>query len=363
MGRFQQDFIKCLQAYLKGEKLNKIEDDKDLINLAIEQSLQTVLYPVYNDKSYKKYYVGWVVKQEEFLSTQKEITNIFNANNINHLYFKGSVLCNLYDDPSVRTRGDIDVYVDINDLDKAKRVLIDNGIRFEKSESPHDLTFYKNNIEIELHFLMIDDGESKALREYFLKPFEIFHIIYNNLYQLNDTEHFIYCLAHFAHHLRQGAGIRYILDFYYMLKKTSIDYNKLHKDLELLGLSKLYNNVLNLIDYLSKEKFDEYEEQDVEYFIDYMLKSGVHGHNIDNDDSTSQAVTHSDKKHFFMVKVFLTNKIYRKAMYPKLGSKTVLYPICLIKHWWYLLTHRFSSLFKFLFGKNKKKDLYKKLGI
>jgi len=31
-----QEFIKCLQAYLKGEKLNKIEDDKDLINLAIE---------------------------------------------------------------------------------------------------------------------------------------------------------------------------------------------------------------------------------------------------------------------------------------------------------------------------------------
>ncbi len=61
-------------------------------------------------------------------------------------------------------------------------------------------------------------------------------------------------------------------------------------------------------------------------------------------------------------------KIYQEGTYvtetrPKLGSKAILYPICLIKHWFYLLTHRFTSLFKFLFGKNKKKDLYKKLGI
>ena len=114
------EFIKCLKAYIKNEKLNKIDNDKDLINLTLEQSLQTILYPVYNDKSYKKYYIGWAVKQEEFLSIQNEITNIFNANNINHLFFKGSVLCNLYDDPSIRTRGDIDVYINSNDLDKAK---------------------------------------------------------------------------------------------------------------------------------------------------------------------------------------------------------------------------------------------------
>ena len=358
-----QEFIKCLKAYIKNEKLNKIDNDKDLINLALEQSLQTILYPVYNDKSYKKYYIGWVVKQEEFLSVQNEITNIFNDNNINHLYFKGSVLCNLYDDISVRTRGDIDVYVDINDLDNARKALLKKGFIFEKAESPHDLTIYKDNKEVELHFLLIDDGYSKEMRKYYSKPFDIAHNVSNNLYALNDTEHFIYCLAHFAHHLRQGAGIRYMLDFYYMLKKTNIDYDKLHKDLEYLELSKIYNNVLNVLYYLSDERLDEYSEEDIMYFVEYMLKSGIHGFGKENEGSTSQAVAHVDKKRYFRVKVFLTNKTYRKAMYPKLGSKAIFYPICLIKHWWFLVTHRFTSLFKFLFGKNKKKDLYKRLGI
>ena len=358
-----QEFIKCLKAYIKNEKLNKIDNDKDLINLALEQSLQTILYPVYNDKSYKKYYIGWVVKQEEFLSIQNEITNIFNDNNINHLYFKGSVLCNLYDDISVRTRGDIDVYVDINDLDKAKSLLISNGYELEAGGEPHNITLYKNNIMIELHFALLDDSHPIKLINYYSKPFDIAHNVDNCLYALNDTEHFIYCLAHFAHHLRQGAGIRYMLDFYYMLKKTNIDYDKLHKDFELLGLSKLYNNTLNVIYYLTDEKFDEFDNTEIDYFIEYMLKSGIHGFGKENEGSTAQAVAHVDKKRYFMVKVFLTNKTYRKAIYPKLGSKAILYPLCLIKHWWYLLTNRLGSLFKFLFGKNKKKDLYNKLGI
>ena len=126
---------------------------------------------------------------------------------------------------------------------------------------------------------------------------------------------------------------------------------------------KLYNYILNVIYYFTEKKFDEFEKEDISFFIEYMFKSGIHGYGSNNKDSTSQAVSHVDKKRFFFTKVFLTNKTYRKAIYPKLGSKAILYPICLIKHWWFLLTHRFTSLFKFLFGKNKKRDLYEKLGI
>ena len=361
-----QEFIKCLQAYLKGKKLNKIEDDKDLINLAIEQSLQTILYPVYNDKSYKKYYIGWVVKQEEFLSLQNEITNIFNANNIDHLYFKGSVLCNLYDDPSIRTRGDIDVYVDINDLSKARSLLVSNGYEFKSADTMHNEDYYKKGILIELHFNIFDEEVSKKWQKYFDKPFDISHNVSNSLYALNDNEHFIYCLAHFAKHLLKGAGIRYILDFYYMLKKTNIDYDKLHKDLEELELSRLYNNVLNVIYYLTNEKIDNILEEDINYFIEYMLKSGIHGFGKNNEFEMTEGLS-KNKGQWIKCRLLLTDKNYRKALFPKLGSKAILYPICLIVHWIKLiftgLFRRIKTLFKILFRKNKKKELYKKLGI
>jgi len=120
---------------------------------------------------------------------------------------------------------------------------------------------------------------------------------------------------------------------------------------------------LNLLNYIFNEKFDEFKEEDIKYFINYMLISGIHGFGDNNKDSISQAVAHVSKKRYFIAKVFLTNKEYRKAKYPKLGSKATLYPLCLLKHLLYLITHNFKSLLKFLFGKNKKKDLYKKLGI
>ena len=361
-----QEFIKCLQAYLKDEKLNKIEDDKDLISLAKEQSLQTILYLVYNDKSYKKYYIGWVVKQEEFLSLQDEITNIFNANNINHLYFKGSVLCNLYDDPSIRTRGDIDVYINSNDLSKARSLLVSAGYEFKPADTMHNEDYYKNGILVELHFNIFDEEVSKKWQKYFAKPFDVSHNVSNNLYTLNDNEHFIYCLAHFAKHLLKGAGIRYILDFYYMLKKTNIDYDKLHNDLATLDLFKLYNNVLNIIYYLTNEKLDEFDSIDIEFFVQYMLKSGIHGFGKENEFDTIEGLS-GHKWQWIKCRLFLTDKNYRKALFPKLGSKALLYPICLIVHWFKLvftgLFRRTKGLFKIIFKKNKKKDLYKKLGI
>ena len=74
-----------LKSYVNNEKLNIEINDKEL-NLLIDQSLQTLLYPVTNNKLYKKYYLAWVLKQDEFYKIQEEITNIFNKNNINHIY-------------------------------------------------------------------------------------------------------------------------------------------------------------------------------------------------------------------------------------------------------------------------------------
>ena len=145
-----------------------------------------------------------------------------------------------------------------------------------------------------------------------------------------------------------------------------MDYNKLHNDLESLGLLKLYNNVLNVIYYLTNEKFDEFESTEIDYFLSYMVKSGIHGFGKKNDFEMTEGLS-KHKWQWIKCRLFLTDKKYRKALFPKLGSKKILYPICLIVHWFKLvftgLFRRIKSVFKILFKKNKKKDLYKRLGI
>ena len=355
------DIIELLKSYVNKEQLNIEINDFDL-KLLIEQSLQTLIYPVTNNKEYKKYYVSWVLKQEEFYNIQDEITKIFNENNINHIFFKGSILSKIYDDPSVRTRGDIDLYVDNNDFRRAKSLLIENGYILDTNieDCMHHEAYKKNGIEVELHFRMLDSDMDKQSLKLFESPFKLCDRSNNNLYYFLDTYHLIYCILHFGRHLRHGAGLRYMLDFYYMFLKTNINFDLLHNEINKLNINLFYSNIINALRFIFDKDFDSsIELKDVKFFIDYMMQYGIHGN---SNNSTTINASHNKKMKYFIVRVFLLNNAYRKTRYPKLYH-WYFYPICLIKHWFYLITHKLGAGFKFIFGKNKNKKLYKDLGI
>ena len=269
----------------------------------------------------------------------------------------------MIDDPSVRTRGDIDIYVSQNDIDNAKKVLLDNGYKIDEDiqDCMHHYGYKKNGIEVELHFNMFDPDCDKSWIKLFDNPFVLSECIDKSLYEFKPTYHLLYCIMHFAHHLRHGAGIRYILDFYYMFNKTNIDLDLLHKLLNKCNLNTLYSNIINAIRQIFDIDYDSsINKEDVTSFIDYMMQYGIYGH---SNNKTTIMASHNNKARCFISNVFLTNKNYRITRYPILGKHCYSYPICLLKHWIFLITHKIGSFFKFLFGKNKNKDLYKKLGV
>ena len=350
-----------LKAYVNNEKYN-IEINESDIRFLIEQSLQTLLYPVTQNKEYKKYYISWVLKQEQFFNLQEELTTLFNYNDISHIYFKGSVLSNLYDDSSVRTRGDIDLYVNPNDLDKAKTLLIENGFILEPNDCMHHLGFKKNDIEVEVHFNMFDSAVDKTWLKMFSNPFDLSNKVDNCKYEFTPTYHLIYCIMHFADHLRQGAGLRYLLDFIYMYKKTNIDFDLLHNSLKECNLIRLYSNIINAIRQIFDLDFDKsIKKEDVAFFIDYMKLYGIHGNS--HNETTMNASRHKHKFRYALSRIFITDKNYRLMRFPHMGKHWYLYPICLLCHWFYLITHKIGAFFRLLFGKNKNKKIYKQLGI
>jgi len=348
-----------VRAYLKNEKLNNEINDA-FIKEVISQSLQTLLFPVLNIK--REYYIAWVKKQEEFYLLQDEITNLFNQNQIKHIYFKGTELSKIYDDKYIRTRGDIDFYVSKEDIDKAKNLLTLNGYVLDNEDCMHHLGLEKNGLNVELHFNMFDDDVSKDWLRIFKDPFSLSEKYDGYRYKFKDEYHFLYCMMHFAHHLRTGAGIRYMLDFYYMMKKYNLDYSLLHKLIDEAKLNRLYLNICNLVFDLSGIFFDESQKkEDIGFFKDYLLSYGIHGYS--NNETAHAASIHSNKFKYLMGRVFLINKGYRISKYPKMGRHILLYPICVICHLFYLLTHKLGKFFKFIFGKNKNKSLYDRLGI
>lgn len=352
------DFIDCLKAYFKGETLKT--EDENIKRIALEQGLASLLYPVLGI-DYKKYYVSNAIINSKMIDIENELTAVLNEKGIKHFFFKGAVFSKLYPDSAYRTRGDIDIYLEPSKVNKAIEALIEKGYKWEKEKDCHHHTsIFKDNIEVELHFNLIDPGEDKKIMDLFNNPFEILVLEAEYKYKFIHEYHILYAIWHFAHHLRYGAGIRYIFDFYYLLKKN-VDFNKLQNIIKEYGFDKLYNNILNVIFVLSGETLDKFDKCDTDYFIDYMLSHGVHGHSSNNDSMS--ATIHKNKFNYFFGRVFLTNKNYRINRYPILGAHWFLYPLCLIKHIFYLIFRKFSKFILFLFGRNSKKKLYKKLGI
>lgn len=355
------DITELLKKYVNNEELDYTFSNKEM-SLLIEQSLQTIVYPLTHNKEYKKYYVSWVLKQETFFKVQEEITQIFNDNNINHVYFKGSVLAKIYDDSTVRTRGDIDLYINPYDLDKAKKLLLDNGYICDLGDNTHHIGFRNNEIEVELHFNMLDLDCDKKWIKLFSNPFELSEVKEKSLYEYKPTYHFIYCLMHFANHLRYGAGLRYLLDFYYMFEKTTIDFELLHKHINECHLTRLYSNIINALRMIFDKDYDNtIDDEDVTFFLDYLKLYGIHGNS--HNDSSPNASRYRNKFRFAISRIFLTEKNYRLMRFPRMGKHWILYPIMILIHWIYLVTHKMNSFLKFLFGKNKNKKLYKKLGV
>lgn len=355
------DITELLKKYVNKETID-YAFSKNEMSFLIEQSLQTLVYPLTHNKEYKKYYVSWILKQETFFKVQEELTKIFNDNNINHIYFKGSVLSKLYDDSTVRTRGDIDLYVSPNDLEKTKSLLLSNDYIIAPLDSMHHICFKKYDIEVEVHFNMFDADVDKSWLKLFSNPFELSEVKDKFLFEYKPTYHFIYCLMHFAFHLTHGAGYRYLLDFYYIFKKTKSDMDLLYEKVKECNLLRLYSNIINALRMIFDIDFDNrIASEDVTFMLDYLKLYGIHGNS--HNETSVQASRHKRKGKYLLSRLFLSEKNYRLMRYPCLGKHWYTYPICFVFNLFYLLTHRIGALFKFVFGKNKNKKLYKKLGV
>lgn len=358
--------LSMLKSYFKNE-IGQIDSsvEAELVSKAKEQALLPFLYYVYQKKEYKQYYIAATITQEQFLALQTEVTNYFTEAKIKHLYLKGSVLYKLYPDKALRTRGDIDVYVEEKKLNEAKKILLDHGYKILSIESRHHIEFLKNNYMVELHFLLFDEFHNIT---YFNHPFELATPVTEYLYTLTYENFFIHCLCHFASHLQMGAGLRYLLDFYYMLKKWEIDKTLLHKKIEEVRYTHLYHNILNAIYVLSNEELDEFSKEDITFFLDYLLRSGIHGFGKDNKREEKGFGIKTNKMKAIIAGTFMTNKAFRLSKYPRLGKHWFTYPFCLIHRVIYLLCTQTKKLFKLFFSKKNKvtkeeKEFYKKLGI
>lgn len=203
----------------------------------------------------------------------KDLRTLFNNNKIDYVFLKGSVLKELYPTPETRRMGDIDVLIRVEQYEKIRKVLLDNGYQ-ELGETNHELKWQKDRILIELHKTLMPTYNID-FHSYFGNGWKLVKCKEQYEYDFNNEDKFIFLFTHFAKHYRDaGIGIIHICDLYLYLSKINLDFTYIDKQLKELNLYKFYCNIKSVLN-VWFENANSTEMTD--YITDVILNSGVYG--------------------------------------------------------------------------------------
>lgn len=224
-------------------KLSEFPDDIDW-DLFLQLSFHHRLYPLLYLKLLKMensripskilYTLNYHYKKNTFkmlhLSGEMEhISKLFIENKIRPLFLKGPVLAvDLYGDISMRTCGDLDILIQINDLEKANELLVNLG--FEKDEyiqtllndwkwRHHHFTYYHpvKGTKIEIHWRLNPAPSTEPSFNELWEKRRKCSISSYPTYFLGDEDLFFFLVTHGARH--GWSRLRWLVDIHQIMKK------------------------------------------------------------------------------------------------------------------------------------------------
>lgn len=151
----------------------------------------------------------------QMIYEQNALVKLLKDNEIPFAILKGTAASVYYPNPTLRSFGDVDVYICKEDLELARRILDNNAYQFIKIDKS-EYAYKKNGIDIELHI--------KISGTYYN---DVEHVILEGLnnsveYKIANTifpglpiyANGISLLGHIMHHLKTfGIGFRQIVDW------------------------------------------------------------------------------------------------------------------------------------------------------
>ena len=319
--------------------LFNISKKHDLVHLIANVLIENNLLPsdLEITKSFIKEQNLAVYRQTLLEYEETSIGEVFEKHQIKFIPLKGAVISLLYPMPWMRTRSDIDVYIDETNLEKAVSLFRDELGYEVVSKGDHDVSFTsKSGVHVELHYKLVD-LDAKAQEK------QVFNSVWENATLLNESKkchykmsnEYLYCyhVSHIAKHLRfGGCGVRFIIDTFLLNTKLEFDNGKKKDLLEKAGLLTLSNE----IETLSKYWFLGNGANDVTLRLEqYVLLGGIYG-SYDNKIAALQS-RKKNKFAYLLSRVFLPyNQMAVK--YENLKKCPILYPFYVVKRLFKLLS-------------------------
>lgn len=156
---------------------------------------------------------------------------------IPYVILKGCVSASYYDEPLLRTMGDVDFLVRPEDFSKADELLMQNGFIPHDVDHEYEKAYSKDGVVFELHHTVngIPGGKTgEILKGYFSDIFETSYLKRLDLAQYESPSpfhHGLIMLLHVARHMITGGiGLRHFCDWAVFVEKIGDDFTTLFEE-------------------------------------------------------------------------------------------------------------------------------------
>ena len=287
------------------------------------------------NKPEKTIYLKWkeardkvVVKLVSLDLERNEILAAFEKEHIPYMNLKGIILKNYYEKPEMRFMADNDILYGKNYQKKVLEIMKSRGYKVKTLKGNHDIYLKEPFYNYEMHsYLMSSISEH---RSYFEKVWDraIKDKSNSDGYHMSNEDFYIYMIAHFyKHYNNRGSGIRSLIDIYVFLKKfeSQIDWDYIHKELDILSLTSFGKDMKNLAqNLLGEQRLSKKQTED----FNYIIESGTYG-NTENSVK-KKVVSLKNSKYRYMLERLFPNRTFMKLHYKILGKIPILLPACYV---------------------------------
>lgn len=288
-----QNVFKLLKASLFKEDMDVPEDWNDVFEEMKSQTvagLPSVWLKKHSEADMHEWVTYCAMLQAQWVRVmhgQQMLFQLLEENGIPCIILKGAAAAMYYPYPSLRTMGDVDILVKRADFYKAVELIENNGYKLahEKQPDAYHYNYEKQKISFELHrrlpilqesdedlISLFEDGiDHRELKETAGYTFPVLPVHLNGLV----------LLFHINQHLREGLGLRQIIDWMMYMDKLPEDIwvSEVLPVLRKTGMEKLAYTVTAMCQkYLGlREIVKEDEAYPVDELMAYIMRNGNFG--------------------------------------------------------------------------------------
>lgn len=352
--------------------------DLHAVNMIAFEGAKSDLSSVPNDIYTKWMYLASrkLALREKLVSLQKKLTFILEENNINYFIFKGLCSAIYYNKPELRECGDIDFYIDYNDIEKCNDILIKAGFEPDNKTDIKHFNYSFDGITVELHHRFwempntnpahyIENVLNNAINN--TKTYSCGDYVFKGP---NVIEHGLILILHIINHIQKGGiGLRHLCDYAVFLSSNDFkeNYNHIIEAYKKGGIYKIAKVAAVIANkYLGSQHYefmDNVDENLVNIFLDDIMKSGNFGAlSRDLYQSSDIFTLNGTEKNFFQKSIAFFKKSWPACDKFKILLLIAPFYIC-IRSIINMIRGRRPKVNVFKFTKRgiKRSNLYKKL--